>query len=363
MKLTAVELTHQYAAAVRTYLAKEDEAALQRAYELGRQTVASGLGVMDLARAHSVVLLALLESQHQKEGISRIHNLASTFFQESLWAFEMLHRGFLEATRNLRELNAALESRARQLTTANEELTREISVRRQVEQALRRSEEELRLVSNQILYAQEEERKRISRELHDEVGQALTAINMNLTLVRKAAKSRDLARMVVDLQKALLHTMETVHSFTRELRPAMLEHLGLVPALRAYIRNFCKRTGLRVRFRAEGAVESLSLEEKTVLYRVTQEGLNNVAKHARVKRAQVIIRQIDGTIRMEIQDKGKAFRVEDKLKKSGKKRLGLLGIQERVRLVNGKFWLRSEPGQGTTIQVQIPFKNGGAKSN
>lgn len=153
------------------------------------------------------------------------------------------------------------------------------------------------------------------------------------------------------------------YGFTRELRPAMLDHLGLIPALRAYVRNFGKRTGLRVRFSAAPEAEGLGIEEKTVLYRVTQEGLTNVAKHAGTGRAAVMIRRENGSICMEVRDKGKAFRIEETLGGGAGRRLGLLGIQERVKLVNGQFTLVSLPGKGTTIRVEIPIKNAGAKLN
>jgi signal transduction histidine kinase len=275
----------------------------------------------------------------------------------------MMQRGFHDAHRMLRELNGMLEGRARQLSAANETLKAEIAERKRVEKALRQSEDNLQSLSQKILMAQEEERKRISRELHDEVGQALTAISMSLTMLKKSVGQPTVSEQVSDLQALLQQTMETIHGFTRELRPAMLDHLGLIPALRAYVRNFGKRTGLRIRFSAVPEVEKLGIEEKTVLYRVTQEGLTNVAKHAHADWAAVVIRREDRAIRMEVQDNGKAFRVDEQASARRKQRLGLLGIRERVKLVKGEFTLESAPGKGTIIRVQIPFKIGGAKAN
>ena len=246
MTTLATELAQLYATALRAYLAKGDEGGLQDAYEIGRKTIAEGLGVMELAKAHEEAVVALFTAGSNPADNARLCRLTAAFFSESLWPFEMMQRGFCESNLKLRDLNAVLQNRAVELALTNDALNQEIAERKRVEQALRRSEENLQALSKQILTAQEEERKRISRELHDEVGQALTAINMNLTMLKKQAPTPSLASSFADLQNVLQQTMETVHNFTRELRPSMLDHLGLVPTLQAYVRNFCKRTGLRV---------------------------------------------------------------------------------------------------------------------
>jgi len=356
VSINADELILQYAEAMRAYLADPDEASLEIAYEFGRAAIRSGLGVIELAKAHGRVVYSLLSHARSPAELKARSRLASAFFQECLWAFEMIHRGFRDSNQLLRDLNGSLEARARQLRDMNEALSRENAERRHVEDALRRSEDSLRQLSRQILVAQEEERKRISRELHDEVGQALTAINMNLTMLQASLETQSAARKVADLQGLLQQTMETVHSVTRELRPAMLDHLGLVPSLRAYVRNFRKRTGLHVRFTASKDVEALGIEEKTVLYRVSQEGLTNVARHAEATLASICIRKQGTLISMELHDNGKAFRVQSVVRGRARRRFGLIGIQERVRLVGGDFSIESEPGKGTLIRVQIPIK-------
>jgi signal transduction histidine kinase len=361
MNKPADDLSRRYLAALRAYLAKGGEAALERAYEMGREAVSDSCGIMDLAKAHEQALLQVL-SESPGDILETCRQM-SLFFVETLWSFEMMQRGFREANRLSQELNGLLESRARQLTAANSKLKLEIAERKRIETALRRSEENLRRLSRQILVAQEEERKRISRELHDEVGQALTAINVNLAMFRQSTGTHELAGKIADLQRLLEQTMETVHAFTRELRPAMLDHLGVIPALRAYVRNFGERTGLRIDFRAAPEVEQLGMEEKTVIYRVTQEGLTNIAKHAHASKAAVLIDKAEEDIRMEVRDNGKAVQVAEAVFGARGKRLGLLGIQERVRLVNGDFKLESTPGKGTVLRVRIPFKVAGAKAN
>ena len=251
---------------------------------------------------------------------------------------------------------------------------RDITQRKRAEEALRKSEEhfrdlfneakamqeKLRELSSKVLHAQEEERKRISRELHDEVGQALTAISVNLQLLKqKAAKigNKDLDTTVAETQSLLEQTMHNVHRFSYELRPAMLDDLGLVIALRWYIRAFAKRTSIKLNFRADSVVEQLAGEPKTVIYRVVQESLTNVYKYADATRVAVIVKKSDDTIRLTVRDNGKGFRPDQlDLSSKDKSGMGLMGMQERLRLVNGQFSVESEPGKGTAIRATIPLK-------
>lgn len=245
------------------------------------------------------------------------------------------------------------ERKREQTVSQNEDYYRELF------QHAHETQKKLRRLADQILRVQEQDRARISRDLHDAVGQALTAINVNLAVLGKALASapHDVVQRLADTRAMLEQTMETVHDFSCELRPAMLDDLGLVPALRSYLKNCVHRTGLPVDLRAsrEEQIERLTVEQKTVLYRVAQEGLNNAIKHARASRVVVEAAETEGHVCLTIVDDGQGFVVNSQTADEAPGRLGLLGIAERVRLVNGDFSVQSIPGRGTTVRAVVPL--------
>ena len=225
----------------------------------------------------------------------------------------------------------------------------------------------MRLLSRQLLSAQEEERKKISRELHDVIGQTLTGINVRLASLEKSGHDRStktLERKIARTQALVQHSVQIVHRFARELRPTALDDLGLIPALHTFMKNFRQETGIHVSLSAFAAVEQVNGDKRTVLYRVAQEALTNMARHAQASRAEVEIQKVDGAICMRIKDNGKGFRQEQVLHANKAKRLGLLGMRERLEMVGGKFSVASVPGKGTVVLAQVPLmddKRNGAR--
>lgn len=265
------------------------------------------------------------------------------------------------------------------LTASNRKLEAEIIRRQAVEKALKQTEQhqimlleqshqmqaQLRRLSRQVLQVQEEERKRISRELHDVIAQALTGINVQLTNLKKEAASNSvgIGRKIARTQHLVEHSVSIVHRFARELRPAMLDDLGLIPALQTFMRDFKQETGIQVSLSAEDAVEQMNGDQRTVLYRVAQEALHNIARHAQADHAHVMIRKEAGVVCLRIEDDGKGFDAERRVHLQKDRRLGLLGMRERVEMVNGKFRIESTPGKGTSIIAEVPLaaRGGGAE--
>lgn len=357
-----------YHGALRDYLAQPNEATLQQAYELGRAAMSAGLGVFDVIRLHHQALNDGVVSR-DPAAVVRCAPMLEAFLLETLSPFEAAHRGFRRAWERLEQLNSTLAGHNEALALSNAQLEEEISMRQRTEAQLREAkehyfqlfqkahemEESLRDLSAQVITAQEEERKRISRELHDEIGQALTAVNVTIAMLKRhATNDPDLKKKIADAEKLLASSMETVHVFARELRPAMLDHLGVHPALRALVAGFMERTDLDVELGNHPDLTRVSGPCGEALFRIAQEALNNVAKHAQATKVTITFSAAPGALTMEVADNGRAFSVEEKLgKRTG--RLGLLGMQERMRLVHGQFAIESTAGSGTRLTVQVPL--------
>jgi signal transduction histidine kinase len=365
------KFSRRYQAALLAYLRQRSSAHLRSAYGMGQEALQVGLQTLDLAKLHEAILITKVLPGCLSDKRDRQIKHAGTFFAAAITPLEKAHHSSQEDTAQLKKIVEALSQRTVELAASNLDLNLEIAQRKAAEEALRKSErhysqllekseslqEQLRRLSRQVLSAQEEERKEISRELHDVIAQTLTGINIRLAALKKeaATNTKGLDRNIARTQRLVEKSVDIVHRFARELRPAVLDDLGLIPALHSFMKNFGARTGLLAHLTAFAAVEGLDTGKRTVLYRVAQEALTNVARHAKASRVEVNIQQQHGVARMEIKDDGRSFEVEHRLRAKGSKRLGLLGMRERVEMVGGTFCVESAPGQGTTVRVEIPF--------
>ena len=326
MKHKGGALVRPYQAALRRYLKRGPAASLKPAMKLGRQAVAMGLETLDLALIHEQALLVLMPLAGTPAARTRMITKARKFFAESIVAMEETHRSALEANVHLSRLNQGLSQRTLDLATSNRQLKKEIARRQTVEETLRKSElhsrrlldhsrrlqEQLQHLSRRILLAQEEERKRISRELHDVIAQMLTGINVRLATLKieAASSTQGLRQKIASTQQMVEKSVDRVHRFARELRPSVLDDLGLIPALHSLMKTMAKQTRIQMSLKAFAGLEELSSAKRTVLYRVAQEALTNVACHAKATRVAVEIRRLARDVRMQIQDDGKSFDVE-----------------------------------------------------
>jgi len=211
---------------------------------------------------------------------------------------------------------------------------------------------ELKRLSARLVEAQENERRSISRELHDEVGQALAGIRVELANLSRKILSKELDGLGVkvdEIKEMVEDSVGVVRNMALLLRPSMLDDLGLVPALQWQAREVSKRTGLRVKVAAEGVSEELPEDHKTCIYRIVQEALHNCVQHSAAGIVRVTVRQESNRILLAIQDDGKGF---DAHQERG---MGLLGMQERVSHLGGTFSVESLPGRGAIVCIVLPL--------
>ncbi len=368
----AEAFAQRYQTALYRYLKQTSEAKSVPAAKLGREAVALGMKTLALATLHEQAILSKLIPDMSAVVRNHLLNRAGNFFAEVLVPVEATQHEAMQRAAKLLQLNEKLDQRTQKLFTTNKNLKKEIAKRKDVEKSLRESQrhssklldqsrllqKELQSLSHRILSSQEDERKRISRELHDLVAQTLTGINVHLaTLKTEAAlNAKGITKNIERTQKLVEKSVDVVHQFARQLRPALLDDLGLVPALHSFMKNFAKETGLRVNLTAFAEIEKMSDAKRTVLYRVALEALANVARHAHASLITVDIKKLEKSVSMKIKDDGQSFDVRTQIHNRKNKRMGLLGMRERVEMVGGTFSIESSPGVGTTITAQIPFQ-------
>lgn len=217
-------------------------------------------------------------------------------------------------------------------------------------------DEASRIRASQIIQAQEQERQRIARELHDETSQVLTSLLISLTLLEKSVETREARDRIADTRALAHSTLRAIRNLSIDLRPSALDDLGLLPALRWYVKEYEKKCSIHVEFHATGFKERLPAEMETALYRIVQECLTNTAKHANANRVTITVKEETDRVYAKITDDGEGFDYEALLKTPGQERgLGLAGMNERAVLLDGMLNIHSAPGQGTLIEVSIPL--------
>ncbi len=214
-----------------------------------------------------------------------------------------------------------------------------------------------RVRASQIIKAQEQERKRIARELHDETSQVLTSLLISLAVLEESITTQEARDRITETRRLAHQTLRAIRNLSIDLRPSALDDLGLLPALRWYVKEYQQKTNIQVEFHTTGFKdrERLSPEMETALYRIVQESLTNVAKHAQAHKVTILLREEADAVDVTITDDGRGFDFEELQKTGDQDRgLGLVGMQERALLLDGTATVESKPGHGTVVQVHIP---------
>lgn len=307
------QLTHEafmaaYTDALIAYLQKRDELTLHKGYELGRQALGVGMSILDLVGTHHKALASVTPAADET-GIREYFQLGQWFLIECLSSFEMLQTGN-------RETNAAL----------------------------------IRL--NEILEA---EARRIAHVLHDESAQLLASVYLELAEILNESPP-DAVRIRIDrITSHLDQVREQLRRLSHELRPPILDQLGLLPALEFLADGYRKRAGLDVSVTgsSNGRVQETI---ETTLYRAVQEALNNISRHANARHVDIEVWREGGSLHCSVRDDGKGFSLSrDSSGRSARTGLGLLGIQERLRPLYGSMLMDSVPGKGTLLHIIVPL--------
>jgi two-component system, NarL family, sensor histidine kinase UhpB len=217
-------------------------------------------------------------------------------------------------------------------------------------------DEASRLRASQIIQAQEQERQRIARELHDETSQVLTSLLISLTLLEESVETQEARERIADTRALAHSTLRAIRNLSIDLRPSALDDLGLLPALRWYVKEYQKKCAIEVEFQATGFKERLPAEMETALYRIVQECLTNTAKHANASKVTITLKEEKNRVYARITDDGQGFDYGALLKTPGQERgLGLTGMSERAVLLDGILNIHASPEQGTIIEASIPL--------
>jgi PAS domain S-box-containing protein len=349
---------------------KRAEAAIKESAERYQRLVALVPDAIWVEREHRIQLanracldLLAVESEERITGRSPLEFIHPDFHALARARRERLMFGIVDDLRveekvvrsdgEIRDVEIAETAFRDEGTTVILAVLRDVTDRKRADNELRESRESLRRLSASLQEVREEEKARIARELHDELGQALTSLKMDLEDIAGTFEPQQSERLKrVDAMRSLLNsTVASVRRIATELRPLMLDDLGLIATIEWLTGDFEARTGLQVGVDLPGPDLNVAKDAATALFRVLQESLTNVARHAGASRVDVKLSTSDAATRLEIRDDGKGMEPAS-MHKSGS--FGLLGMRERAAMVGGTLTIDSSPGAGTTIVMTVP---------
>jgi signal transduction histidine kinase len=297
-----------YSRALNAYLEGRDENALQCGNELGCNALAAGAGLLEIFTVHNSILRTVLAGTRSAQDQMQIQNSANSFLAEVLSSYRLAHLTSCEANAALRQLNDNFEQQAR----------------------------------------------RIAHALHDDAGQLLTVVHLALAEMARELPSSTEGK-IDQIREYLDKIEEQLRSISHELRPTLLDDLGLLPALKFLARSWSQRTQIPVSVQG-GTRERLFPAIETTIYRVVQEALNNAGKHSHASIVRVQLQREPHALRCSVKDDGVGMDLSAVTAETPRRRLGLLGMRERVNAVGGNLMLLSAPGEGTEVVITVPLE-------
>ncbi|HEX7117934.1 MAG TPA: ATP-binding protein [Longimicrobiales bacterium] len=319
--------------------------------------IANSAIVIGGAVAGTMVTAEFVRTRPDRSIFELVGLLATAGVVMSVLANALILRVALSPLRHLQRTASAIQSgtldaRAPVSPVADRDLARLIRTFNLMLDGLEGNRERLREIAARALYAEEEERKRIARELHDETAQSVAAILIRLRLMRGVEDAARREALLEEVREELASTLEGIRRYARGLRPPALDELGLVPAIQAYARTLAEGTGLAISVDAERGGGRLTPEAELALYRMVQEALSNVVRHAEATRARVHFRPTRQSVVVVVEDDGRGFPV-DEVMEAGRG-LGLFGMRERAGYVGGQVEIDSKVGEGTRVRITVP---------
>ena len=315
-----------------------------------------------------------LKTDETTKDIPVIFMTSLTSLEDKVKGFEIGAVDYVSKPLHQEEVLARLKIhlRGQDLRMGLQEKNRQLALSSRVEQerlfeVVNQQRLQLRALNQKLTVMQEAERKQLARELHDEMGQALTAISINLSAIAQALPTDcdpDINERLAESTLLTHQTLEQIRELSFNLRPTTLDDLGLVSALQSYLKLYAKRVNIETDFEAINLEERLSPAIETALYRIVQEALTNVARHAEATKVSLLLRR-QKSVFVYIEDNGRGFDMEEIAKREGVEGgIGLVGMRERVILLGGKINIESAPRHGAQLTIEIPLEqeNGNNKS-
>jgi len=330
----------------------------QRVYLLSSEDAAAG---EDRAIAHAVAevrstgRMATLPPRKRGDGETILVPMNGAHEVVGAMVLESIHpQSFPDETLLVAHLCAEALARVLERKQTDERLRQ---ANMQLEVRVQERTAELRALAAKLMKVQEAERKQMARDIHDELGQSLTELNLGIATLKSDHEDVELQQRLTELREITTRTIQSVQRFAAELRPPLLDRLGLIPALESRVEQFRKRSGVQASLRVTPPHLEVSDHSATQVYRIVQEALTNVARHAIATRVLVCVRATQSGVAVTVRDNGIGFETG----RAASQSLGLLGMRERAAMIGGQIRVRSLPGRGTIVRLQLPRASGGGR--